>query len=116
VIYFLALVSIALGAVAQFLIKLGSDRLVTSGSTWRTLASLFTNPQIIAGLAVFGASFLVWVFVVRNLPLSIAYPMVSLGYVIVFLLSAVYLREPVSLQKVAGIALIIAGVIIMNLH
>ena len=113
-IYLLALVSIGLGAVGQLLIKIGSGRLIVYGNPIRTLIALFTIPQIVAGLVLFGISFVIWVFVLKNMPLSIAYPMVSLEYVIIFLLSAAFLQEPVYAQKVAGIALVVAGIILMN--
>lgn len=107
--YLIALISIALGGVGQFLLKLGAAKLAP-GALWR----LVLVPQIVVGLFCFGLSFLSWVFVLQRLPLSVAYPMVSLSYVIVTALAAIFLGESLTVQKVAGLALILVGVVVLQ--
>jgi undecaprenyl phosphate-alpha-L-ara4N flippase subunit ArnE len=53
--------------------------------------------------------------VLATLQLSLAYPMVSLGYVLVVLASRVLLKEPVSLARWAAVTLICAGVALVGL-
>ncbi len=112
-IYVLALMSIMLGSVGQFILKLGSADVRTGDGIWATLLS-FINIKISAAVACFVVSMVLWVFVLRKMELSIAYPMVSLGYVFVMLLSFYFLHEQLSLTKFLGTGLIVAGVVVLN--
>jgi multidrug transporter EmrE-like cation transporter len=59
---------------------------------------------------------IVWIFVLRELELSVAYPMVSLGYIITMALAFLFLNEPLRLTKLLGTALIVVGVIVINIR
>ena len=114
-IYVLALISIMLGSVGQFILKLGSAGVKTGNGIWLTILS-FINIKISAAVACFVVSMVLWVFVLRKMELSLAYPMVSLGYIFVMLLSYYFLHEQLSLTKLAGTGLIVAGVIVLNVR
>ena len=114
-IYAWAILSILMGAVGQFLLKLGANGIKTSGSLLSSIKALVFNMNIIIAASCFVTSMVMWVFVLRKLPLSIAYPMVSLGYIIVIILAYLFLKEPLGLYKIAGTLLIIFGVIVINL-
>lgn len=113
-IYFLALASILLGAVGQFGLKVAAGQLQT-GSGFLSLALSMLNLKMIAAVACFVSSMVMWLFVLRKLELSIAYPMVSMGYVFVLILSVCLLHEDIYLTKLIGTGLIITGVIVLNL-
>lgn len=113
--YIIALISICLGAVGQFLLKLGAAKLQVTGSIPAILLQFFRIPELLIGLVCFGSSFLLWVFVLRKMDLSVAYPMVSLSYIIVTFLAVYFLHETWNLPKLAGLLLIIFGVLLINL-
>jgi drug/metabolite transporter (DMT)-like permease len=74
------------------------------------LAALLANPWVLSALAAgFGAA-LCWFLALEKLDLSHAYPFVSLSFVAVLFLSAAIFGEPLTWAKVAGVALIMAGV------
>lgn len=74
------------------------------------LLGLLANPWVLSALAAaFGAA-LCWMLAMVKLDLSHAYPFVSLSFVFVLFLSAALFGEPLSLAKVTGIVLIVAGV------
>ena len=75
----------------------------------RMLALAF-SPLLMGGLVLFGFSILAWLVVLSRLPVSIAYPMASLGYVVAALLGVVFLREPVHVLQIVGIVVICLGV------
>ena len=77
------------------------------------LVRTFTTWQVLAGFVLFFTGALVWLKVLSLVDLSWAYPMLALGYPIVVLGSLVFLGEPVSLQRVLGSLLILAGVYVM---
>jgi len=58
---------------------------------------------------------LIWIYVLRTLPLSLAYPLTALSYVIVPVFSFLFLHEKISWQTAAGCTVIIIGVIISHL-
>jgi multidrug transporter EmrE-like cation transporter len=74
------------------------------------LFGLLANPWILSGFAAaFGAA-LCWMLAMVKLDLSHAYPFVSLSFVLVLFASAGLFGEPLTPAKIAGVALIVAGV------
>ncbi len=114
-IYVWAILSIVMGAIGQFLLKLGANKIKAGDNLFSSLLAMIFNIHIIMAAACFVSSMVVWIFVLRKLQLSIAYPMVSLGYIIVMILAYLFLKEPLGLYKVAGSLFIISGVVIINL-
>lgn len=112
-IYLIALVSIALGSIGQMILKIASAE-VKTGNILLLVLSLI-NHKIIAAISCFVISMFLWIFVLKKLELSVAYPMVSLGYVFVMLLSYFFLQEQLFFTKILGTALIVAGVVVLNI-
>lgn len=114
-VYVLAVISVILGAVGQFLLKIASNGLQTGHGLWQLGLSLI-NLKMISAITCFVTSMLMWIFVLRKMELSIAYPMVSLGYIFVMLLSFYFLQESIGLTKLVGTGMIVAGVIVLNMR
>ncbi|MEA5616575.1 EamA family transporter [Cronbergia sp. UHCC 0137] len=76
------------------------------------ILNLLLNPWIISGLASAFLASLSWMAAMSKFPLSYAYPFMSLSFVLVVFLSSVFFREPITIPKTMGMALIIAGIII----
>jgi drug/metabolite transporter (DMT)-like permease len=66
------------------------------------------------GLATFVVSAAVWLLVLSRVSLSFAYPFASLTYVIILLFDGLILHEPVSGLRWGGVALIIAGILLVS--
>ncbi len=67
---------------------------------------------MLVALVVYAAATLLWVFVLRTVPLSSAYALFSLAFLIVPVLAWMFLGEPMSLNTLVGGAIIVVGVII----
>jgi multidrug transporter EmrE-like cation transporter len=78
----------------------------------RFLTSLFLDPVIFSGFAAAFLASLAWMAAMTKFDLGHAYPFMSLNFVVVLLLSGWLLSEPVSLQKILGIALIVLGTVV----
>lgn len=78
------------------------------------LARLLLDPLILSGLAAAFFAALAWMAALTELELSRAYPLMSLSFVLVLALSVWLLGEPFTLGKAAGIALIVAGTIVIG--
>ncbi len=112
----LILVAIVLGSFGQVFMKKGMMTFgsVTLTTIWSQLVRILTIPYVLMGFAFFGVSAILWLVVVSRNDLSYAYPMVSLGYVLVLLASAFFFKENISLVRVLGVALICAGVCLVS--
>lgn len=66
------------------------------------------------GLACLGLAMGLWLLVLQNVPVGIAYPMLSLNFVWVTLAAARVWHEPVTTRHWCGIALIIVGIVILG--
>ena len=107
--------AIGLGAIGQILMKSGVNQLGAHPAPALVLRSIFTNLRIFGGFACYGISSLFYLVAISRLPLSYAYPMVALSYVLVTFLAWRLLHEEVPMIRVAGLALIMLGVIVMAL-
>jgi multidrug transporter EmrE-like cation transporter len=108
------LIAIALSTTGELLLKYGMNIVgsleLTGSQVLPQLFRTFTTPAVLGGfILIFGGS-IFWLSVLSKSHLSWAYPMLSLGYVVVVGLSAVFLNEPLTLWRIAGVLTIIAGV------
>ncbi|MGI9860685.1 SMR family transporter [Moorella naiadis] len=110
-VLFFILISVFLGAAAQVLFKVGVQHLDGVVFDLQGFIRLGLSPFILTGLVSFAASFILWLKVLADVPLSYAYPMVSLGYVLVFLVSWLFLGESLPPLRILGLVLIIAGIL-----
>lgn len=110
---------VLLNAVAQLLLKAGASSagqisVAASGSVlWRAAISLMQHPAILGGLACYAISVMAWIVVLSRVEVSIAYPMLSIGYVVNALLAWWLFGEDVSVQRWVGIAVIVIGVVLV---
>lgn len=112
--------SVALTSLAQIALKFGmTDRqiqqLIAAKDYVGLLWSVATSLPVIAGLALFASSVALWLAVLASVPLSIAYPFVALGICLTTAAGALIFQEPVSALKLAGIALIVGGIVCVSL-
>jgi small multidrug resistance pump len=105
--YVALLAAIVLGVAGQLLFKAGAER---SADAVRQ----FLDPFTIAGFAVYAVSAALYVICLRKLPLSIAFPSVSLSYVAIAVAGYLIWHEPLGLPRLGGIALIVLGVALLN--
>ena len=113
----LILCGVLLNAFAQLLLKAGVRQLgqfeFSMGNVWPVAGSLATNPPIIGGLTCYVVSVVVWILALSRVEVSMAYPMLSIGYVVNAGLAWFLFGEAVGPQRLSGIAVIIIGVIIV---
>lgn len=112
--------TIGLTTASQLVVKwqimrLGGPKPGVDGAV-RWALTLLLNPWIIAVLTAAGISILTWFFVVSRVPLSLAYPFVALTFPLVAISSALIFNEPIGWRSLAGLALIVAGVILNSLQ
>jgi multidrug transporter EmrE-like cation transporter len=111
------LTGVLLNAGAQLLLKAGTNRLgvlsLTTDDWMATLTRIASEGHFIAGIACYVISVFVWILGLSRVPVSIAYPMLSLGYVVNAIAAHYLFGEAVSAQRWLGIGFIIVGVYVV---
>jgi multidrug transporter EmrE-like cation transporter len=110
----LILTGMLLGAAAQLLLKAGTNAVGHFEFHWQyalpVALKLGTQPYMLSGIGCYGLSLVVWIMALSRVPVSVAYPMVALGYVINAIGAWLWLGESLGMQKLLGIGFIILGV------
>ncbi|VTU22365.1 Undecaprenyl phosphate-aminoarabinose flippase subunit ArnF [Variovorax sp. SRS16] len=110
---------VLLNAVAQLLLKAGAasagEITLASGAPalWRTALGLAQHPAILGGLTCYAVSVVVWIIALSRVEVSIAYPMLSIGYVLNAVLAWWLFGEDLNAQRWLGIGVIIVGVVLV---
>ncbi len=112
-----ALLSICCASTGQLLLKVGVRGAHLPENPLEHPLSLVLalfEPLIVCGIVAEAASMMLWLAAINTRALSAVYPMAALGYVIVTVVSVLFFGEGLSIGKIAGIALIVVGVVVLN--
>jgi multidrug transporter EmrE-like cation transporter len=109
---------VLLNAVAQVLLKAGTNALggaihLTMSNWFETFIRVISQLPILGGLACYALSLVVWIMGLSRTDVTIAYPMLSLGYVVAAAGAWLFLGEAVSPQRLLAIAVIMVGVALL---
>ena len=98
-------------SVGQILFKLTSAR--AGGADFAGLTAVLLDPYLLAAIAIYGFGTLVWIYVLKSAPLTVAYPFMALSFCAVPLLAWLLLGETLSLRYGVGTGLIVAGLLVV---
>jgi drug/metabolite transporter (DMT)-like permease len=108
---------VLLNAFAQLGLKAATrvtgPLIVAGGGTWNRALELIAVPWLWFALSAYGLSVVVWLVGLSRVPVSQAYPMLSMGYVINIGLAYWLLHEVPTVQRVIGIGVIVVGVVLV---
>jgi len=114
--YLYIFATIAFTVYGQLILKwrIGSFGPLPSDTTdkLKLLICLLFDPAIFSGFAAAFLASLAWMAAMTKFDLSHAYPFMSLNFVVVLLLSGWLLSEPMTLQKILGVGLIVLGTLV----
>ena len=114
----LILCSVSLAVFGQFFLKKGMLQIgeipLNFGTPFFLLGRVFTSFGLFLGFSLFALSSVVWMVVLSRVELSLAYPMVSIGYILTMLLAWKFLGEEVSLLRWLAVGVICAGVFLLS--
>ena len=113
----LVLIGVLLNAAAQLLLKAGTNAIGHFEFSMNNLVpvglKVATEPHIFGGLACYAISVVVWIMALSRVEVSIAYPMLSIGYVVNAIAAWYLFGEAVSVSRLVGIGIIIIGVYVV---
>ncbi len=115
--YLLILTGVVLNAAAQLLLKAGTNAVGRFEFTGENIAPvgarLALEPHILTGLLCYAVSLVVWVMGLSRTEVSVAYPMLSLGYVLNAAAAWYFFGEYLGPARIAGIGFIVLGVLLI---
>lgn len=107
----LVLLTAVLMAVANLLIKSGLTDADGFRLSWSTALALLRQPAFVSGFLLTGVAALLWIRILATQKLSTSYPLfVSLTYTLITLGAVYFLDEKISIQKLVGLVVIVAGI------
>jgi multidrug transporter EmrE-like cation transporter len=113
-----AIIAIACAAIiqviGQLLIKQGSKELAENATMIETAIGMITIPYLFAGYACYGLFTVIMVLALKHAELSLLYPIMSMTYVWLPLISVLWLGEPINMTIIAGIMVITAGIAVLG--
>ena len=114
----LILSSVSLNAFALLFIRKGMLKIgsvsLAFDQLFNMVLAVFTNIYLLAGMFSYGISIILWMVVLSKVNVSLAYPFLSIGYIITAVLAYLLFNEPITFQKVLGIIIICIGVFILT--
>ena len=109
----LSIIQSALLAGGQVFLKFAMMRMPSFGWTRQFWGNLLVNWQFAACGLFFALGSLLWMYIIKNFPFSMAYPMVSLSYVFGMLAAIIFFHEDVSVTRWIGVLLIMGGCVLI---
>lgn len=111
-------IGIMMGALGGVLLKMGvsnigSTQVGSVAQGFQFVISMFTNLQVLTGMALYFLSVVIWAYLLTKLDISFVQPILALTYVVTPILAIFMLHEQVPPNRWLGIAVIIIGVYIV---
>lgn len=108
-LFLLAIIQSLLLAGGQVLLKFALQRMAPFGWNATFFHSFFTNWHFAACGLCYGAGSILWFYIIKHFPFSMAYPMVSLSYVFGMIAAVIFFDETVDVVKWVGVLCIMLG-------
>ena len=114
-LFALILFSVCCSALAQISLKYGmaQDHIqlaLAQSAGWRVAIPIVSNVFVLGGLFLYGFSAIVWLFVLARVNVSVAYPFVSLGFLLTMILGCLMFGEAFTIRKILGTLVVMLGV------
>ncbi len=111
--YILLIFNVLLTVIGQILLKQGVSevgRINSFRELFPKLTQVIFNPFVLGGISIYGFTTFVWLVILSRVKLSIAYPMLSLGYVLTIPFSWLIFKESIPRVRIIGAIIICIGV------
>lgn len=113
-VYLTAFISIFLGSIAQYYLKIAMNRITIEKSFFDVFSKLFSSIPLYMGLICYALSMVFWLYVLKHIELSKAYPMVSVGYIFTLFIGYFLLGESIPPIRIIGVIVICIGVFLIS--
>lgn len=111
-VYLVLFANIVLLVTGQTVWKIGLER--TGGLRLENLFSVLFSPLILLGIGIYGVATVLWLYVLSRLPISLAYPLQSLAFVLALVIAMVLFKESIPPNRWIGVAIILTGITVLS--
>ena len=111
-VIFITLIAALIASAAQLLFKKGLHRKIEGLSDF---FALLKKPTMLIGILGYGLSLAVYLYALKQAPLSFVYPTFASTFIFIFIISRVWLHEKFNAMRALGIALIFIGILVISL-
>ncbi len=108
--FLLILINTIILVSGQFMWKFGLQNKPAVFDSFTSIVKLFLSPFIIGGLSLYGLATVLWLFILTKVPLSVAYPIQSIAYILAIVGAYFIFNEPITIWKIVGCLFIMIGV------
>ena len=116
--YILLILNVLLTVIGQILMKQGMIKVGRIDGSLIDVApkliQAFTNPFVIGGISIYGFTTMLWLVILSRVKLSIAYPMLSLGYIFSIFFAWLLFKESMPKTRILGAIIICLGVYLVT--
>ncbi len=110
-VIFITLIAALIASAAQLLFKKGLHKKITG---MEDFFELLKKPMMLLGVFGYGISLLIYLYALKQAPLSLVYPTFASTFVFVYIISMIWLHEKFSAMRALGIALIFFGILVIS--
>lgn len=107
------LISIAFNVIGQSVLKAGVNKLGPLSMSFMNIFKAFTSFPVLSGLFLYFVSSIFWILALSHKDLSYAYPMLSIGYLIIIFISWSILGEHISAIRILGVLFVSFGIFLV---
>lgn len=116
-IFSLIILETIFNVAAQMSLKIAMDRIGHFAFTWENTLPIFINILlsywIWIGIAIYVISIIIWLMILSRVEVSIAYPLISLGFIFNAIAAHYLLGEQVTIVRITGIVIILVGIFVV---
>ncbi|WP_140727012.1 EamA family transporter [Pseudomonas sp. Hp2] len=105
---------VVVGAFGTLLLKIGAGKVQYAQGVLSLIESVFRNPPLVVGFILQMIPLVSWVVLLKFMPLTKLQPMIALTYVVTPVLAVLFLGEHIGPLRLAGIGLIVLGVVLVS--
>jgi multidrug transporter EmrE-like cation transporter len=111
------LICVFFNVSGQYTLKVGMNKfgeIAVDQNLPLTMLKVLSMPTTVLGLSFYILGSFAWLIALSKVELSLAYPLLSIGYIIIMFVSFFLLNETMSLSKVFGTLMIVGGIIFIS--
>jgi drug/metabolite transporter (DMT)-like permease len=111
------LIAVTINVMGQLIIKMGLNRMGAldfSAGVVNAYQRMLLSPYVLLGSLTYAISILFWLYALSKVDLSYAFPFLALSYVLILVVSWLFLGEQVTLLRIAGVLVICLGVFLVS--
>lgn len=109
----LAVIQSLLLSIGQVFLKFALNQMGRFEWTWPFFERLFVNWWLLGCGILYGSATILWLYILKRFPFSVAYPMISLSYVFGMFAAIIFFHEQISVTRWLGVLLIMGGCVLI---